>query len=113
MTLDKSLRIRRGSVKARSVMKRGERIAKLKESERWDESMSVLGLPKVRVIKLVMKKKKKKKEEEGAEGEAAAAAGTAAPAAGTAAAKGAAAPAKAAATPAKGAAAPAKGAAKK
>jgi small basic protein (TIGR04137 family) len=110
MTIDKSLRIRRGSTKARGVLKRGERIAQLKTAERWDDSMSVLGLPKVRVIKLVMKKKKKKKEEEGAEGEAAAA-GTAAPAAGAAAAKGAA-PAKAAAgAPTKGAP-PAKGAKK-
>ncbi len=84
MTIDKSLRIRRGSVKARGVLKRGERITKLKEAERWEESMSVLGLPKVRVYKLTMKKKKKKKEEEeGAEGAAAApaAGGAAAPAA--------------------------------
>ncbi len=110
MTLDKSLRIRRGGVKAANVMKRGERIAKLKESERWNDTMSVLGLPKVRVVKLAMKKKKKKKEEEGAEG-AAAATGAAAPAA----AAGAKAPAAAAkgAAPAKAAAAPAKGAAKK
>ncbi len=109
MTIDKSLRIRRGSVKSRNVLKRGERIARLKEAERWEETMTVLGLPKVKVIRLTMKKKKKKKEEEaGAEG-AAAAPGAAAPAAG---AKGAAAPAKGAA-PAKAAAAPAKGAAKK
>jgi small basic protein (TIGR04137 family) len=93
MTIDKSLRIRRGSTKARGVLKRGERIAKLQESERWKDGMSVLGLPKVRVFKLAMKKKKKKKEEEGAEG--AAAATTAAPAAGKAAA-----PAAKAATPA-------------
>lgn len=73
MSMDKSLRIRRGSVKAKSVLRRAERIVKLKEAERWDESMSVLGLPKVRVYKLAMKKKKKKKEEEGAEGDAAAA----------------------------------------
>ena len=65
MTLDKSLKIRRGSNKARGVLKRGERITRLKEAERWDEKMSVLGLPKVRVFKLTMKKKKKKKEEEG------------------------------------------------
>ena len=107
MTIDKSLRIRRGSVKSRNVMKRGERIAKLKEAERWEDTMSVLGLPKVKVVRLSMKKKKKKKEEEGAEG-AAATPAAAAPAAG---AKGAAAPAKGAA-PAK-ATAPAKGAAKK
>jgi small basic protein (TIGR04137 family) len=111
MTLDKSLRIRRGSVKSRNVLKRGERISKLKEAERWEETMTVLGLPKVKVIRLTMKKKKKKKEE--AEEGAAAAPGAAAPAAGAAAgAKGAAAPAKGAA-PAKAAAAPAKGAAKK
>src|SRR5215475_7964181 len=105
MTLDKSLRIRRGSVKSRNVLKRGERIGKLKEAERWEETMSVLGLPKVRVIKLTMKKKKKKKEEEGAEGEAAAtpAAAGGAGAKAAAPAKGAA-PAKAAAPPAKGAA---------
>ncbi len=72
MTLDKSLQIRRGSVKNRNVLRRSERITKLKESERWDETMSVLGLPKVRVIKLTIKKKKKKKEEEGAEGAVAA-----------------------------------------
>jgi small basic protein (TIGR04137 family) len=109
MTIDKSLRIRRGSVKSRNVLKRGERITQLKGAERWEESMGVLGLPKVKVFRLTMKKKKKKKEEEGAEG-AAAAPGAAAPAAGAA--KGAAAPAKGAA-PAKAAAAPAKGAAKK
>ncbi len=102
MTLDKSLRIRRGSVKSRNVLKRGERIGKLKEAERWGETMSVLGLPKVKVFRLAMKKKKKKKEEEGAEG-AAAAPGAAAPAAGAAGAK-AAAPGAKAATPAKGAA---------
>ncbi len=112
MTLDKSLQIRRGSVKNRNVLRRSERITKLKESERWDETMSVLGLPKVRVIKLTIRKKKKKKEEEGAEG-AVAAEGAAAPAAGAAPAGGkpaaGAKPAAAAAKPA----APAKGAAKK
>ncbi len=64
MTIDKSLRIRRGSVKSRNVLKRGERITKLKEAERWEETMTVLGLPKVKVTRLTMKKKKKKKEEE-------------------------------------------------
>jgi small basic protein (TIGR04137 family) len=101
MTLDKSLQIRRGSTKAKSVLSRAERITKLKEQERWDESSRALGLPKVRVFKLAMKKKKKKKEEEGAEGAAAAA-----PAAGAAA------PAGKAAAPAAKAAAPAKGAKK-
>lgn len=79
MTMDKSLRIRRGLARSRSVLTRAEQLAQLKETDRWKEGDSVFGLPKVRVFKLAMKKKKKKKEEEGAEG--AAAPGAAAPAA--------------------------------
>lgn len=75
MTMDKSLRVRRGMTRARGVLKRSERIGKLQESDRWTPESSALGLPKVRVFKLAVKKKKKKKEEEGAEGEAAPAAG--------------------------------------
>ena len=77
MTMDKSLRVRKGSSNARGVLSRGERIIKLKEQERWEEGRSPLGLPKVRVMKTAMKKKKKAKEE----GDAAAAGGKA-PAAG-------------------------------
>jgi small basic protein (TIGR04137 family) len=83
MTIDKSLKIRRGMVRSRSVLTRAERIERLKVADRWKEGDSPTGLPKVRVYKMALKKKKKKKEEE-AEGEA----GAAAPAAGeTAAAK--------------------------
>jgi small basic protein (TIGR04137 family) len=85
MTIDKSLRVRRGATRNRSVLTRVERIARLKEADRWKEGDSPLGLPKVRVRKLTMKKKKKKKEEEGAEGAEGAAAtpaAAAAPAAG-------------------------------
>ena len=79
MTIDKSLKVRRGSARARSVLSRAERIEKLKEQERFKDGQSVLGLPKVRVMKLAMKKKKKeKKEEDAAAGGAAA--GKAAPA---------------------------------
>lgn len=78
MTIDKSLRVKRGATRNRSVLTRVERIARLTEADRWKEGDSPLGLPKVRVRKLTMKKKKKKKEEEGAEG---AAGGAAAPAA--------------------------------
>ncbi|HEV2969491.1 MAG TPA: small basic protein [Pirellulales bacterium] len=81
MTMDKSLRVRRGMIRSRNVLRRDERIARLQESDRWTEESSALGLPKVRVFKLAVKKKKKKKEEEGAEGEAAAAATPAAGAA--------------------------------
>ena len=77
MTMDKSLRIRRGLIRSRSVLTRAERLARLQEADRWKDGDSPVGLPKVRVYKLSMKKKKKKKEEEGAEGAAA----TAAPAA--------------------------------
>ena len=74
MTMDKSLRVRKGSSSARGVLSRGERIIKLKEQERWDDGRSPLGLPKVRVVKTAMKKKKVKKEE----GDAAATGGKAA-----------------------------------
>ena len=74
MTMDKSLRIRRGLIRSRSVLTRAERLARLVEVDRWKEGDSPVGLPKVRVFKLSMKKKKKKKEEEG-EGAAAPAAG--------------------------------------
>jgi small basic protein (TIGR04137 family) len=93
MTIDKSLKVKAGAISNRNVLTRAERIVKLKEAERWKDGQSVLGLPKVRVLKLAMKKKKKAKAEEGAEGAAAA------PAAGGAAA------AKPAAKPAAGAAA--------
>jgi len=96
MTIDKSLRVKAGAISNRNVLTRAERIAKLKETERWKEGDNVLGLPKVRVLKLALKKKKKAaKAEEGAEGAAAPAAGGAAapaaakPAAGAAAGKGA------------------------
>jgi small basic protein (TIGR04137 family) len=86
MTMDKSLRTRRGLARSRSVLNRAERIARLQQSDKWKEGDSPFGLPKVRVYKLAMKKKKKKGKEEEGEG-AAAAGGTAAPAAAAPAAK--------------------------
>ena len=70
MTMDKSLRVRKGSSSARGVLTRAERIAKLKEQEAWKDGRSPIGLPKVRVQKMAMKKKKKAKDE-AAEGAAA------------------------------------------
>jgi small basic protein (TIGR04137 family) len=66
MTIDKSLKIKAGSVKMRNVMTRAERLTKLMETERWKEGDPVYGMPKVRVQKISLKKKKKakKKEEE-------------------------------------------------
>jgi small basic protein (TIGR04137 family) len=64
MTIDKTLKVRAGSIKNRNVLTRAERLAKLKESERWSEGQPVLGLPKVRVQKISLKKKKKTKKDE-------------------------------------------------
>ena len=69
MTVDKSLRARKGIVRARNVLTRAERIEKLSQQDRWSEGDAPCGLPKVRVYRVVVKKKKKKKGEE--EGEAA------------------------------------------
>lgn len=71
MTIDKSLKVRRGATSSRSVLTRAERLDRLKETEKWKDGDSPLGLPKVRVRKLAMKKKKKKAKE-GEEGDAAA-----------------------------------------
>jgi small basic protein (TIGR04137 family) len=76
MSIDKSLRRKNQLQRARNVLTRGERIKTLQNEERWPDDRSPYGLPKVKVIKLVVKKVKKAKEEEkveGAEGEAAAA----------------------------------------
>ena len=67
MTIDKSLKVRRGGTSNRSVLTRAERLAKLTETERWSEGDSPYGLAKVRVRKLVLKKKKKKEADETAE----------------------------------------------
>ncbi len=71
MTMDKSLKMRQGLARSRSVLTRAERIERLKASDRWSEGDSPFGLDKVRVFKLAVRKKKKKKEED--EGEDAAA----------------------------------------
>lgn len=90
MTIDKSLKVKKGANRIRSVMTRGERLLKLQENDRWKEGDRVLGLPKVRVPKLALKKKKKvKKEEDGAAATPAAGAKAAGKPAGKDAAKGA------------------------
>ena len=47
MSIDSSLRIKGALTRHRNVLTRAERIAKLKEEERWSEGESVFGLPKV------------------------------------------------------------------
>jgi small basic protein (TIGR04137 family) len=73
MSIDKSLRRKNSLQRARNVLTRGERILQLQNEDRWVDGHSPYGLPKTKVIKIVVKKAKKAKEEEGAEGEAAAA----------------------------------------
>jgi small basic protein (TIGR04137 family) len=85
VSLDKTLKIRRGGSSSRNVLSRGERIARLQEEDRFAAGRSPFGLPKVRVMKALAGKKKKKTAEEGAAAAAAGkggAAGKAAPAKG-------------------------------
>ena len=112
MSLDRSLKSANALVRHRNVLTRAERLAKLSEQEKWNDSKSVYGLPKVAHRKMAVAKTVK---EEAAEGAAAAGAAGAAPAAapaaagakGAPAAKGAAPAAAAKGAPAAKAAAPA------
>ena len=104
MSIDRSLKLKDALVRHRNVLTRAERIDRLKDEEKWEDSSSVLGLPKVSHRKTRAKKAEKKEVAEGAvgvegavtatPGEAPAAAGKAAPGAAKAA------PAKAGAAPA-------------
>ena len=51
----------------RNVLKRYERIRKLKEQDKWKDRQSALGLPKVKSLKIKMKKIKEEKAAGGAE----------------------------------------------
>jgi small basic protein (TIGR04137 family) len=77
MTVDRSLKRKGKLVRARNVLTRDERIAKLRENEIWQEGRSPLGLPKVRVQKAALGKKKKKKAASATPGAAAPAAAAA------------------------------------
>ena len=63
MTMDNSLRVKAGAIKSRNVMTRAERVARLKALDQFDENASIVGMPKVRVVKVSLKRKKKVKEE--------------------------------------------------
>jgi len=62
MTMDRSLKVQAGAIKSRNVLTRPERIARLQELGRWDDEMNVVGMAKVRVMKVSLKKKKKVKK---------------------------------------------------
>ena len=58
MSLDRSLKTKGGLIRRRNVLKRSERLAQLEEEERWEESDSVFGLPKVAVKRVKTSKAK-------------------------------------------------------
>lgn len=68
MSIDKSLKRKNSLSRSRSVLTRAERITTLQEQEKWQDGRSPFGLPKVRVVKIVLKKAKKEKAAEGEEG---------------------------------------------
>jgi small basic protein (TIGR04137 family) len=56
MSLDKSLKTKAHLVRQRNVLKRAERIARLKADELWQEGDSPLALPKVKVQKVIVRR---------------------------------------------------------
>ena len=79
MSIDKSLRMKGKLVRPRNVFTRIERIKILKDEGKWEPTMSVFGIPKVKSVKI---KRKGKSEKKAAKAEAAEATPAAAPAAG-------------------------------
>ncbi len=64
MSIDKSLKRKTGGNRNRCVLTRVERVMKMKEDGKWNDSISPFGLAKTRVQKVVLKKKVKKEEGE-------------------------------------------------
>ncbi len=64
MTMDQSLKVKAGAIKSRNVLTRAERVARLKELDKFDENASILGMAKVRVPQVSLKRKKKVKKAE-------------------------------------------------
>ncbi len=63
MSIDKSLKRKNTLAGIRSVMTRVERMSKLVEEGKMSAEDSPYGMPKVKVLKVVLKKTKKVKEE--------------------------------------------------
>ncbi len=68
MSIDKSLKMKGKLVRPRNVFTRIERIKILKEEGKWEPTMSVFGIPKVKSVKI---KRKGKSEKKAAKAEAA------------------------------------------
>ena len=76
MSIHPSLTISEKDKKARSVLKRIERIRQMQEKGNWKQGDSVYGLPKIKSLRIKIKKEKVEKAATTTEG------GAAAPAAG-------------------------------
>ncbi len=63
MSMDKSLKRKGGMGRNRCVMKRVERIQKMLDDGTFAAGTSPFGLPKTRVLKVVLKKKKEKTDD--------------------------------------------------
>lgn len=62
MSQHPSLRLDSVGTKHRNVLKRFERVKKLRETGRWNEKSSIYNLPKVKSMKVKLKKAKEAKE---------------------------------------------------
>lgn len=78
MSIHPSLSISDKDKKARSVLKRTERIRSMLEKGKWKEGDPVFGLPKIKTIRIKIKKEKAEKAETTTAEGAAPAAGAAA-----------------------------------
>ena len=74
MSQHSSLKVSSVGARHRNVLKRHERIKKLKEMEIWKNRESAFNLPKIKSLKIKVKKTKTEKAGEAAPGEAGAAA---------------------------------------
>ena len=64
MSLDKSLKSANTLARHRNVLTRAERIKVLKETDRWEDESSPIGLPKVEHRKVAVGKKEKTKKDQ-------------------------------------------------
>ncbi len=74
MSMHPSLKATEKGKKARSVLKRIERIKSMMDKEKWKEGDPVYGLPKIKMVRIKIVKKEKAAEKPAEEGTAAGAA---------------------------------------
>ncbi|MHC4442317.1 MAG: small basic protein [Planctomycetota bacterium] len=69
MSIDRSLKSMKGLARHRNVLSRAERIKRMTDEDKWDESQSLFGLPKIANRNLRVGKKTKKEKEQETTGE--------------------------------------------